>query len=407
MTIEKRPNATADKNAPTQAPRVPAVERGGGPKLPGPPGVPGTERFRLLAYVKQESMVRVDKRPDETVLTWPHLLRAEFLMAMLISGLLVVTSFFIQAPLEEMANAGATPHVAKAPWYFLGLQEILSYFNATVAGVLRAGPLPRRPGAHPVHRSLAVQGGARPEAHLGLLPVPDDRRAASSPSSARSSAAPAGTGSGRGRGSSSAYDRSASPPTARSTGRRVGEMSRRTFMRRMVGLGVGLLSLEFLGGSLAFLWPNIQGGLGGQINIGTAADIVGKFPGVGEGHAVRLQPGAPLHRQRAGRARRSSQGQTRRRRPGDEARPERQPHRSVRARAVPQVPAPRLPDPAPVRQERLVRVPVPRQQVHRPRREARRSRAARHGPLQRHRRLGGQVRRRHQPDHRPARRSGR
>jgi hypothetical protein len=115
---------------------VPTVERGGGPKLPGPPGVPGTERFRLLAYVKQESMVRVDKRPDETVLTWPHLLRAEFLMAALISGLLVVTSWLIQAPLEEMANAAVTPHVAKAPWYFLGLQEILSYFNATVAGVL-------------------------------------------------------------------------------------------------------------------------------------------------------------------------------------------------------------------------------------------------------------------------------
>jgi menaquinol-cytochrome c reductase cytochrome b/c subunit len=137
MTIERRPNATADKNAPTQAPpRVPMVERGTGPKLPGPPGVPGTERFRLLAYVKQESMVRVDKRPDETLLTWPHLLRAEFLMMMLILGLLTIASLLIQAPLEEMANRAVTPHVAKAPWYFLGLQEILSYFNPTVAGVL-------------------------------------------------------------------------------------------------------------------------------------------------------------------------------------------------------------------------------------------------------------------------------
>ena len=138
MTIEKRPNATADKNAPTQAPAPvePRETTLPGPKLPGPPGVAGTERFRLLAYVKQESMVRVDKRPDETVLTWPHLLRAEFLMASLITGLLVVTAFFIQAPLKEMANAGATPHVAKAPWYFLGLQEMLSYFNATVVGVL-------------------------------------------------------------------------------------------------------------------------------------------------------------------------------------------------------------------------------------------------------------------------------
>jgi quinol-cytochrome oxidoreductase complex cytochrome b subunit len=138
MTIEKRPNATADKNAPTQAPaRVePAPPTLPGPKLPGPPGVAGTERFRLLAYVKQESMVRVDKRPDETVLTWPHLLRAEFLMAMLISVLITLAAAVIAAPLEEMANPANTPHVAKAPWYFLGLQEILSYFNATVAGVL-------------------------------------------------------------------------------------------------------------------------------------------------------------------------------------------------------------------------------------------------------------------------------
>jgi quinol-cytochrome oxidoreductase complex cytochrome b subunit len=136
MTIEKRPNRTADKNVPTQAPSVPMVERGAGPKLPGPPGVPGTERFRLLAYVKQESMVRVDKRPDETVLTWPHLLRAEFVMASLISIVLIVTGVLIPAPLEDMANAGVTPHVAKAPWYFLGLQEMLSYFNATVVGVL-------------------------------------------------------------------------------------------------------------------------------------------------------------------------------------------------------------------------------------------------------------------------------
>ncbi|MGH2483331.1 MAG: menaquinol-cytochrome c reductase cytochrome b subunit [Candidatus Limnocylindria bacterium] len=136
MTIERRPNATADKTAPSQAPApaVPATVAAPGPKLPGPPGAPGTERFRLLAYVKQESMVRVDKRPDETVLTWPHLLRAEFLMACLITALLLVMSFFVQAPLESEANVNVTPHVAKAPWYFLGLQELLAYFNPTVAG---------------------------------------------------------------------------------------------------------------------------------------------------------------------------------------------------------------------------------------------------------------------------------
>jgi menaquinol-cytochrome c reductase cytochrome b/c subunit len=54
---------------------------------------------------------------------------------MLIFALLVVASFFIRAPLEEMANPSVTPHVAKAPWYFLGLQELLSYFNGTVVGI--------------------------------------------------------------------------------------------------------------------------------------------------------------------------------------------------------------------------------------------------------------------------------
>jgi cytochrome b6-f complex iron-sulfur subunit len=59
---------------------------------------------------------------------------------------------------------------------------------------------------------------------------------------------------------------------------RAGDISRRSFMRRMLGVGVGLLSLEFLGGTLAFLWPNLTGGLGGKIEIGSAADINGQNP---------------------------------------------------------------------------------------------------------------------------------
>ena len=61
-------------------------------------------------------------------------------------------------------------------------------------------------------------------------------------------------------------------------GPNVGEISRRGFMRRMLGAGIGLLSLEFLGGTLAFLWPNLTGGLGGLIEIGTATDINGQQP---------------------------------------------------------------------------------------------------------------------------------
>lgn len=62
-----------------------------------------------------------------------------------------------------------------------------------------------------------------------------------------------------------------------------GEITRRSFMRRMLGVGMGILSLEFLGGTLAFLWPNVSEGLGAEINIGSAADITAQFPQWAEG----------------------------------------------------------------------------------------------------------------------------
>ena len=57
----------------------------------------------------------------------------------------------------------------------------------------------------------------------------------------------------------------------------IGEISRRGFMRRMLGVGVGLLTLEFLGGTVAFLWPNLTEGLGADIRLGTADDINTQF----------------------------------------------------------------------------------------------------------------------------------
>jgi menaquinol-cytochrome c reductase cytochrome b/c subunit len=92
--------------------------------------------YRLLAMVKQDAVVRVQKEPDDTVMTWPHLLSIEFLAAAVMSIFLLMMGLFINAPLEELANGNVTPAVAKAPWYFLGLQELLAYFHPTVAGVL-------------------------------------------------------------------------------------------------------------------------------------------------------------------------------------------------------------------------------------------------------------------------------
>ena len=54
----------------------------------------------------------------------------------MMSIFLLMMGLFINAPLEELANGNVTPAVAKAPWYFLGLQELLAYFHPTVAGVL-------------------------------------------------------------------------------------------------------------------------------------------------------------------------------------------------------------------------------------------------------------------------------
>ncbi|HSL98446.1 MAG TPA: hypothetical protein VK831_07730 [Candidatus Deferrimicrobiaceae bacterium] len=92
--------------------------------------------YRLLAMVKQDAVVRVQKEPDDTVMTWPHLLSIEFLAATVISIFLLLMGLFINAPLEELANGNVTPPVAKAPWYLLGLQEALAYFHPVISGVL-------------------------------------------------------------------------------------------------------------------------------------------------------------------------------------------------------------------------------------------------------------------------------
>src|SRR6188472_1073570 len=92
--------------------------------------------YRLLALVKQDAVVRVQKEPDDTVMTWPHLLSIEFFAATMMSIFLILMGVFINAPLEELANPNVTPAVAKAPWYLVGVQELLAYFHPVVAGVL-------------------------------------------------------------------------------------------------------------------------------------------------------------------------------------------------------------------------------------------------------------------------------
>ena len=76
---------------------------------------------------------------DDKIHTWPHLVRNEFLISIGIILLLIVWSLLVDAPLEEPANPTRTPNPSKAPWYFLGLQEMLVYFDPWLAGVVLPG----------------------------------------------------------------------------------------------------------------------------------------------------------------------------------------------------------------------------------------------------------------------------
>ncbi len=72
----------------------------------------------------------------DRVFTWPYLVRNEFLAALLVMIILTIWSIVLDAPLEEPANPAKTPNPSKAPWYFLGLQEMLVYFDPWLAGVI-------------------------------------------------------------------------------------------------------------------------------------------------------------------------------------------------------------------------------------------------------------------------------
>ena len=77
-----------------------------------------------------------DPKWEREVHTWPYLMRMEFLVAIIVTVILMVWSLTLNAPLEEPSNPNVTMNPAKAPWYFLGLQEMLVYFDPWIAGVV-------------------------------------------------------------------------------------------------------------------------------------------------------------------------------------------------------------------------------------------------------------------------------
>ena len=169
--VQEEPAAviTADPTGPATAEGNGAAASSVSPRPVIPPtGIPeGVRPQRLLTVVKARAIQQVKATPTDKVNTWPHLMIAEFSALMVITAALIVLSVILQAPLLELANFNATPNPSKAPWYFLGLQELLSYYDPQIAGVIiptitglvgfMAIPyVDRNPSTNPADRKFAI-----------------------------------------------------------------------------------------------------------------------------------------------------------------------------------------------------------------------------------------------------------
>ncbi|HXY72789.1 MAG TPA: menaquinol-cytochrome c reductase cytochrome b subunit [Actinomycetota bacterium] len=116
--------ATALRTAPAPTGKPPAPKAG------------AADKHRLLALVAPEGVQKVQREQGDRVNVFPHLLIEEMVAMFIVLVALTVFSTFVDAPLRELANPNLTPNPSKAPWYFLGLQELLRYFHPMIAGVI-------------------------------------------------------------------------------------------------------------------------------------------------------------------------------------------------------------------------------------------------------------------------------
>jgi len=148
------PLTTPSRTAPLPTGNLPTPKKG------------APDKHRLLALVPPEGIQRVEREQGDRVNVWPHLLIEEFVAMLIMFAGLLIYSTFVNAPLRELANSNLTPNPSKAPWYFLGLQELLRYFHPLVAGIsiptfilvgLATVPfVDRNPSNKPGDRKLAI-----------------------------------------------------------------------------------------------------------------------------------------------------------------------------------------------------------------------------------------------------------
>ena len=168
--VAKEPEVKVIDETPAPAPAAetpaPAASKADTPEeVDFAPEVKVTQR--LLTVVKAKPIQKPVAEPVDKVNTWPHLMLPEFVSLMAMTAFLILLSAILQAPLLEEANPNVTPNPAKAPWYFLGLQELLSYWDPQIAGVMiplilgvvlwMAFPyIDRNPETHPSKRKFAI-----------------------------------------------------------------------------------------------------------------------------------------------------------------------------------------------------------------------------------------------------------
>jgi quinol-cytochrome oxidoreductase complex cytochrome b subunit len=151
-----RPDAT-----PAELPLEPVTEA-----ADAAPAVDPAPRIRLLGVVDRESVTAAERSPDDLVFTWPHLFVRHQVVALGTCALVLALGVAFAAPLQDYANPMLTPEPAKAPWYFVGLQELLAHLDPLVAGILvpiaiglglvLLPYLDRNPAREPSQRKLAI-----------------------------------------------------------------------------------------------------------------------------------------------------------------------------------------------------------------------------------------------------------